>query len=144
MCELFQVVNVVLVSLNIKTEIHTSEFIQFSHVYVISEVITSEVSLLFAMLFNSLQELLELLLTLEDINLFRFDFFGLSFFQFLSSMTGLFTEVSKSFLLKSFLLLDLHHVFLELLSQIKISIVAFRARLLIILHGILLFRLLIE
>lgn len=143
MSELLQVVDVVLVSFNVKAKIHASELIELPHVYVISEVISSEVSLLLAMLLDSLQKLLKLLFALKDINLFRFDLFCFSFFQLLSGMARLFTEIGKSLLLKSFLLGHLHHMLLELLAEEEISVVAFRASLRIILHRILLLWLLI-
>ena len=142
--ELLQVVNVILIGFNIKSEVHSCKFIKLAHVYVISKVISSKVSLLLAVLFYPFEELIELLLALKDINLFRLDIFSLSFFQILSGFPSIFTEVSKGLLLKSPFLFDLNHAFLKLLTEEEISIIAFGSCLRIELHAVFLLRLLIQ
>ena len=88
MSELLEVVNVVLVGFDVETEVHASELVELAHVHVVAEVVTSQVCFFFAVLLDSLEELIELLLSFEDIDLFRFDFFGLSFLKILSSLAG--------------------------------------------------------
>jgi hypothetical protein len=70
MSELLKVVNVVFVGLNIEAEVHASELVELAHVHVIAEVVSSQVGFFFAVLLDSLQELIELLLSFEYINLF--------------------------------------------------------------------------
>jgi hypothetical protein len=142
--ELLQVVDVVLVGFNIETEIHAGKLVKLAHIYVIAKVVSSEVSLFLAVLLDSFQELIKLLLALKDINLFRFDVIGLSFFQILSGKASVFSKVSQCFSLKSLLLFNLHHTFLKLLTKVEIPIIALGAALRVVLHGILLLGLLIQ
>ena len=134
MSELLEVIDVVLVGLNVKTKIHASELVKFAHVNIIAEIISSQVSLLFAVLLDPLKELIELLLSLEDVHLLRLDLFCLCFFKILSGAPSIFPKVCKSLSLKSLLLLDLYHVFLELLAKVQFTIVPLGPMLSVILH----------
>ena len=89
MSELLEVVNIVLIGFNIEAEVHPSELVELAHVHVIAEVVASQVGFFFAVLLDSLEELIELLLSFKDIDLFRLDFLCLSFLKVLSSLASI-------------------------------------------------------
>ncbi len=94
MSKLLQIVDVVFVSFNVKSEIHPGQLIHLSHVDVISEVVTPQVMVLFAMFLDSLQQLVKFLLPLEYIDLFRFNLFGFSLLKL--TYSGAFPEIRVS------------------------------------------------
>jgi hypothetical protein len=73
-------------------------------------------SFLYAVLLNSLQKLIKLLLPLEYIDFFRFNLFGFSLLKVLNR--GGLPEVRESLSLQSPLLFNNDHLFLKLLLQV--------------------------
>jgi hypothetical protein len=73
-------------------------------------------SFFYAVLLNSLQKLIKLLLPLEYIDFFRFNLFGFSLLKVLNR--GGLPEVRESLSLQSPLLFNNDHLFLKLLLQV--------------------------
>ena len=144
MSELLEVIDVVLVSFDIEPQIHPCKLTKLAHVDVVAKIVTAEVSLLLSVLLDTLEELIELLPSLEDVDLLRLDLFSLSFFKILDCNTSLLTEVSKCLRLQSLSLLYLHHVFLELLAEVQVTVVALRTGFAIVLHRVLLLWLIVK
>lgn len=92
--KLSQVVDIVLVGLDIESKIHSSQFVKFTHVNIVTEVVTSKVRVLLAMLFHTAEELVKLVLSLKDINFLRFDFFGFGLFNGWNGSLSILSEVS--------------------------------------------------
>ena len=141
-CELLEVVNVVLVGFDVETEVHTSQLVELAHVDIIAEVVTAEVGVVFAVLVDSLEQLFELLLSLEYVNLFRLALLGLGFLKVL--VASVLPKSGEGLSLQAPLLLNDNHLLLQLLLEEQLTVVAFGADLGIIVHIVVLLRLFVQ